>query len=765
MRSGLLAGLVACLARDAIAQCPDGTPPPCGRPAPAAPARRPDPPLDDRTWIVVPFENVTRAPDIDWLRDASVNLLYLDLSKWTDIKVIDDERVADLMRATPGVAAGGQVSLQSGIAVAKRAGAGRLVMGDLLKVGSRTQLVGKVFDVKTGQRIRTVRQESSSPDSLMGVFGQLARGVLDVAGGGNAAENSIGTQSIGAYRAYVAGVGYMNRWILDSAHTAFERALTLDSTFALAHYKLALVMGWETPGAAAGVAHADNAVRLGGGLPARERTLVKAFSDMENRRYPPACQAFESLIRADSSDVEAWYQLGECSYHDMTVLPQPGDTAKKLFRSSWTTAIRAFRKTLELDPTYHLAFQHIQDAFLANARTGCAVMATADPCTDQAGIYQAYLRRAGDTLLLEPVQVFRTDALSAQAEAARREGSRRQNLADARAAAEAWLAAGPAESRPLVAYGRILLRQGRVEAADSVLRLVRPSARMTKPEAAAFMTDRIEIAIKRGQAALARQLTDTLAVIAASAPGGQSGLALVQGIFGKTAALGPGIERQIQGATPQWVRTFYSNQVRALIGAPADSVFAAEAEFARRAAGVQGVGRAANLVSVTLLYLDPRQRGTRWPAVDTAAQDPRLVVVADLARGDTAAFKRRLAGLDSLGRQGQDGDGSVSLFLALMHLTVRDSVSALRVLGQFRDSWWSTTAMLDQIGPGFGRSGMLWPRILLQLGDLEAAIGDKSKAIDAYRRFVDLWQDADPENLPTVDRAREALRRLGASPG
>ena len=77
------------------AQCPDGSPPPCRA---AAPVRRPNPPLDERTWIIVPFENVTRAPDMDWLREASVNLLYLDMSKWRDIRVIDDERVADLMR-------------------------------------------------------------------------------------------------------------------------------------------------------------------------------------------------------------------------------------------------------------------------------------------------------------------------------------------------------------------------------------------------------------------------------------------------------------------------------------------------------------------------------------------------------------------------------------------------------------------------------------------------------------------------------------------
>src|SRR6185369_3107994 len=123
-------------ASTARAQCPDGSPPPCRGSAAATAVRRPNPPLDDRTWIVVPFENVARVADIDWLKDASVNLLYLDMSKWNDIRVIDDERVADFIREVPEARGGAQLTLQSGMAVAKRAGAGKLVMGDLLKVGA-----------------------------------------------------------------------------------------------------------------------------------------------------------------------------------------------------------------------------------------------------------------------------------------------------------------------------------------------------------------------------------------------------------------------------------------------------------------------------------------------------------------------------------------------------------------------------------------------------------------------------------------------------
>src|SRR5206468_7010271 len=104
-------------------------------------------------------------------------------------------------------ARGGQaLTLQSGIAVARHAGAGKLVMGDLLRVGSRTQVVAKVFDVRSGQRLRTVRREAAVADSIMPVFGLLARGVLNVEPPSGTSLGAIGTTRIDAYQAYLDGV-------------------------------------------------------------------------------------------------------------------------------------------------------------------------------------------------------------------------------------------------------------------------------------------------------------------------------------------------------------------------------------------------------------------------------------------------------------------------------------------------------------------------------------------------------------------------------
>jgi len=756
------AALIASAA-ELYAQCPDGTPPPCrSAPVGAAPsaARRPNPPLDDRTWIIVPFDNVTRAPDMEWLGGASVNLLYLDMSKWRDIKVIDDERVADLIRDVPEAHGGGSMTLQSGIAVARRAGAANLVMGDVLKVGSRTQLVGKVFNVRTGQRLRTVRQETTNPDSIMGVFGQLARAVLNVEPPTGTSLGTIGTTSVGAYQAYIAGVGYLNRWILDSAHTQFDRALALDSSFALAHYKLAVVYGWQSANDPEGPRHAELATRLGTNLPARERSLLKGYAAFASNRWADACQVFEGLVSGDSTDVEAWYDLGECSYHDVVVIRDPADSTSFIFRSSWNTSLRAFRKVLELDPSYHLAFQHIQDALLVPVRNGCRLAGQLLSCTTQNGGYQAVLRRAGDTLVTVPILVSSAPGAEAyvrQMAEAKQGRVRRRNLEEARRAAEAWLALGPVQARARIAYARILLRLGEVEAADSSARQV-GDARTSRVDGANFMMDRIEIALTESPWAPAVALADSLRTITDSSRGSRNLGILIGSVVGRTAGL-PSLAASVQG--PPWIKEYFLVQIRSTLGLPADSLFEKEAVVTRNLAGVQGA-RATNIGAGTLLFVDPATRGGRWPGLDTTSTDPRVALISVLVAGDAARSRRALAVFDSIAVSQQDEpDNGMTLTGAFGHLMIADTAGALTALRRFRDVTWRHTNILDQVVGGFVFAGMLWPRTFLLLGDLEAATGNHAAAAEAYRAFIGMWGQGDPEVRPMVERARAALAKLG----
>jgi len=54
---------------------------------------------------------------------------------------------------------------------------------------------------------------------------------------------------------------------------------------------------------------------------------------------------------------------------------------------------------------------------------------------------------------------------------------------------------------------------------------------------------------------------------------------------------------------------------------------------------------------------------------------------------------------------------------------------------------------------------------LKRAGELYEAKGDRAKASQAYRRFVDLWKDADPALQPGVREIRARLGRLATENG
>jgi tetratricopeptide (TPR) repeat protein len=55
--------------------------------------------------------------------------------------------------------------------------------------------------------------------------------------------------------------------------------------------------------------------------------------------------------------------------------------------------------------------------------------------------------------------------------------------------------------------------------------------------------------------------------------------------------------------------------------------------------------------------------------------------------------------------------------------------------------------------------GDLYAKSFYMLGKINEELGDTAQAIESYKKFLDLWKDADP-GFPEVDDARQRLARL-----
>jgi tetratricopeptide (TPR) repeat protein/TolB-like protein len=752
------------------AQCPDGSPPPCAQRVASA-TRVANPPLDERTWIVMPFDNVSNSTDIEWLRTASANLLYLDMSRWQDIRVVDDERVADLLRESTTSTAQ-TLSLSSALAIAKKAGAGKLVMGDLIKSGNRTMMTAKIFDVRNGQRTNTVRDETSVQDSVIPLFGRLARKILKVDPPPGSSVGMVGTTSVRAYQAYSQGVQALNRLDLDAAKGHLRRALELDSTFALAHFKLTTALGWFEGGDPRRLAHAEASWRFGNSLPERERRLIEAQLWHIRGDLAKATELYAAGVKADSFDVEAWHGLGEATYHDNTVLRDPADTTRVRFRTDWTLAMRAFERVLALDPSYHVAYPHLVDMPRLAFRGGCLFDAERR-CTVN---YAALVRFIGDSIATTPLAFRDSTLFRAQVDEFVRQGGLRRQLARADTMSLRWLSVASGETYALIDRGRVLSMLGRVREASDVLS--RAGGIGGPVERAMAIQARIEVALKALNIREARRLYDSVRAVPTAS---QTLLSYNDGVL-TTISLGDWLGRQLGwtfgqfaasepflrgfGNMPSPITMRYRRAFARLMAGLPDSIGAAQqANFDDN---TQRLGAAsATRSGATVLAWGLNAPREKWPALDTTVQDQRAQIAVAAMRKDVAALRASAQMFDSTSRAITAAflpDTALSLIAVEAYLAAGDSLAALRTLRFALDTALATRDLLAPISASQTVFyAAVLPRLMLQRADLAAALGHKDEARLWYGRLLELWSNADAELQPTIARVRRAVAALGAA--
>ena len=323
------------------------------------PNRIPDGVNPRHSILVLPFDNLRNEPSNEWLREGSLSMLVLDLSQWDDLAVVDHGRVHDLLDQS-GLAPDAAIGLTQARQLARDAGAWTVVLGEFDQTGDSLHLAARVFDVATGERIDLASASGVLGTDVRLLFDDLATRILNLSGAPDGITTDLAratTASLEAYRAYLSGVDHLNDWELGDAIADLERATQIDSTFGLAYYHLAISRGWIYGG---NDADSDRAIamagRYSGDLPLTQRTLIRAYRAFIDGNLSMARQYYQDIIGRNPNATQAWYGLGDSWFHDEELsVPE-----------RWTNALRAFTRTTELDPSFTLAFDHV-DAMLHEA--------------------------------------------------------------------------------------------------------------------------------------------------------------------------------------------------------------------------------------------------------------------------------------------------------------------------------------------------------------------------------------------------------------
>jgi TolB-like protein len=265
------------------------------------------------TIAVLPFS--ASGPGVEVLGEGMVDLLTTNLQGVGGIQAVDPRLVLKRWAGGGERAAGMEDALELG----RDLDAGSIVTGSAVSTGGRVRLAADLHAVGTGERLGRAQVDGPA-DSILPLVDRLSVALLrDVWRSREPLPSldlgSLTTDSIAALRAYLQGERYYRRFALDSALPQYTRAVEVDSTFALAHLRRALVFGWTGGyGSPASIQAAEAGFRYAERLPARSRRLLegyRAFQEGSTR----AIDSMRAYVQDHPADLEGWYFYAEALYH------------------------------------------------------------------------------------------------------------------------------------------------------------------------------------------------------------------------------------------------------------------------------------------------------------------------------------------------------------------------------------------------------------------------------------------------------------------
>jgi tetratricopeptide (TPR) repeat protein/tRNA A-37 threonylcarbamoyl transferase component Bud32 len=726
--------------------------------------------LDANRYLVASFERGPGAVSALLDADQCQWRLSAALRSWDGISVADNFQVHDAL-ARRALAAPTQ---RDWLALARGLGIGRLVRGEVARVGDTTFVTASVFDVASGDRpIQQVTEPVTEQTAdLPRRFGQIAARLLGL---GPPATAAWGTRSLAAGRAFVAGDNALANGRLAVAADSFLEATRRDPQFADAYFWLAESQAWRGEPPAVWDVAARRAADLRSSMAdVRARRLVSAVGALAEEHYPEACDRFRAVVARDPTDFAAWIGLGECQFRDGAVVRDSASPSGMRFRSSYASAARAYRRALELAPWLTGAFlPRLTERLLVDPNQ--VVRGYGLP--PDTGMYWAHPALVNDTLAFVPYPVGEVRAAQPWTEPATLDEALARDRETLRGLAESWASAYPTSPDAAAAAAQAAEQLARVSHDDAMIsaaleRVSHALGLAPRDSLAALRLahTRVRLLLKLGRFAEARAaaesllashrdpdsaVADTLAPLAVLVGQAQTA-ARLSALNARLLAAG-----EFAGFPLPLLEVRERLRAYAAVGGPADSLRAltARADSGLRLAALGrglAAGRDRLLGDAAALAFPMIGPG---PMHGKAGPNYLLQMQAQLARGDSAGVRARLTAAQAVrtGVRPQDIAVALTFQEAWLWLQVGDSAAAERRLN---------LALNPLSGLGvYMLSDVAEAGTLVRSMALVAELAERRGHGPTARRWAaavaDLWRDADPELQPTVQRMRAIARGGG----
>ncbi len=298
----------------------------------------------ENSLAVMYFENVADPEDKDKTAQMMTSLLITGLSESENLRVISRQRLYDILNLM-GKGDIKVIDRKLASEVAKKAGVKWILTGEVLQTKPNLVVTVEVSETGGGRVLASQRVNGASNEDIFAVVDKLGWDLkknlslpLKADTEKNKSVAEVTTHSTEAYRYYLEGLDYENKFYNSEAEKSYRKALDFDSTFAMAYFRLArVVVGPEAKKLIA------QAVKYSDRLSQKEKHYVKARESVLSGDSLQRIKELQKIVEHYPDEKGAFLYLGEAYYQSR----------------KYPEAIRALTKAIEIDPLYKLAYNQL----------------------------------------------------------------------------------------------------------------------------------------------------------------------------------------------------------------------------------------------------------------------------------------------------------------------------------------------------------------------------------------------------------------------
>ena len=298
--------------------------------------------------ILADFDNRTDDPS----HGATVTeLLRIGLSRSQAVSVLDPTQVGRILQLMARDPADG-ISDSVAMVAAEREGIKAVVTGEIVSVGSGYSIAARLVSV-TGEVLTAQQATARSEDDIVTAVDQLSLALRERFGESlrTIAQarplEQVTTASHAALRVFSQGLQAWNQGDVARSMQLLEEAIALDTTFAMAYRKLAIILNNQDERRARAVEAATKAYQFRDRLTERERYMVTAaYHSVVTGNRDQVISAYRTVLDMFPEDTYALNNLG-------VIYTQLGDPAR---------AAELYGRALQVDSTLRLHYSNLASA-------------------------------------------------------------------------------------------------------------------------------------------------------------------------------------------------------------------------------------------------------------------------------------------------------------------------------------------------------------------------------------------------------------------